>query len=386
MSGVDAADPNGSRPARRLHRRTVCVSCPPTAALGAGEERRLTLGRSIRNHRLLPTTSDQSRRVENLALCDAHASLLWQRLRSILTVGAHHATGLGPRGIGSVRPLCTRVVLDANCVRGSPVAELEAIRARGFRISISIEGLREVWARSIRENNYRLLAGRVRKLAPFVDQEHPIAFIGNALIAQIARKDSAFVVEQAAWRAPIEQRWKDITRGGLSETVWRQVGTDLDEELAGEEAQWLHYVQQYVELGRRLRDFRKAGADYPRQRAISILLRVLGEASARSVPHPSFGGRGHAFLRVMASKLVDALGKPPAVNDWIDTRHLFHLAWPTFVMTADRKSIAAVDAADTYQRAWVRMPVELAQDSVSRCFPWGASARRADARFTHAVA
>jgi hypothetical protein len=85
---------------------------------------------------------------------------------------------------------CRRVVLDANLLNYAPVEELDAIRARGFFLSVSYEGLREVWCRSIDEKSYKFLAGRITRIAHRLSDENPIAFAGSGSIEGVRRAEA----------------------------------------------------------------------------------------------------------------------------------------------------------------------------------------------------
>jgi hypothetical protein len=46
-----------------------------------------------------------------------------------------------------------------------------------------------------------------------------------------------------------------------------------------------------------------------------------------------------------------------------------------YLVTGNFKFIRAVDETGSSQRAWVRAPVELIEDPVYRCEPWGKPGR-----------
>jgi hypothetical protein len=113
-------------------------------------------------------------------------------------------------------PICNRVVLDANCVRGSPRAELKALVGRGYRLSLSVEGLREVWSKSIRERKPEQLINRLQALGPFIDCLEPIAFTGSALLGQLVDLPADVAGEAADFRNRINYETKhSLTRHGL---------------------------------------------------------------------------------------------------------------------------------------------------------------------------
>src|SRR5688572_28085428 len=117
--------------------------------------------------------------------------------------------GRGPRGEGCTRGTCWRVVLDTNCFWGSPVAELAALRQRGLSLSLSLDALREAWARSVRDGNKHSLEARIALIAPLLDIEHPIAFSGRMLLTMIGRAPPEMHVEDGHWRRAIRAGWED---------------------------------------------------------------------------------------------------------------------------------------------------------------------------------
>jgi hypothetical protein len=268
-------------------------------------------------------------------------------------------------------------VLDANRIRGATRGELLALAARGFVLSASIEGLREVWSQSVRENNYGLLKKRVELLTGFVDPAAPVAFVGMALLAEIASVPDDVRAPNMVFRDNVTAGWQRVGSGTLSESDWRSVGAELDAELEADERQWLAFAKHAVGLElNTLEVEREVGiAFYPRSRAENVMRRAI-EAGTPGKTVPAMGVRADASLRYFMSKLTEARHRFPARNDWIDGRQLQHLAWPAFLVTTDFGLLKAVDTGRSWQRPWVRTPAELIEDSVARCVPWGKAAKR----------
>lgn len=287
----------------------------------------------------------------------------------------------GSRAIGSYDQLCERAVLDANSFRGASVGELLALRRRGFQLSVSIEALRETWARSLRENNLPLLRKLVQRVAGIVDAEFPIAFVGEALLTTVGTASVALANENAEARARINAAWHELSRREILDTEWRAIGAQMNSELEAEERNWGSMIDQFQAIASDLREREKAfGPFYPSGRAREIIERCLARGSDVAT-EPPLRERAHAGNRYFTAKVDHPRGARPARNDWIDGRVLQHIIWPAFVVTTDFKLIEAVDKSGTFQRAWVRTPVELATDKIARCLPWGKVARRVNETF-----
>jgi hypothetical protein len=262
-------------------------------------------------------------------------------------------------------------VLDANLFRGAPIAEIEALRSRGFDISVSLEGLREVWARSLREDNYNLLAARVAKLAPFLSDDVPVAFVGRALLTTFGSADPNLRGDSARFRESVLGGWSRMTKDGLSNEDWRQIGSELQAELAEDERMWAAHVDKAREVSDQVLAAEKevGFAFYPRSRASNVMRRGLARG-AGIISTPPLEQRGDLHLRYVANKLLNVREQEPAKNDWHDARHLQHVAWPAFLVTCDVGLIGAADRTGSPQSAWVRMPIELIEDRVTHCEPW----------------
>jgi hypothetical protein len=294
--------------------------------------------------------------------------------------------GRGSRGLGSHLPLCQRVVLDSNCFDGSPLAELEAIRARGFQLSISIEGLREMWARTLRDEKYEVMRGRIRRVAPLLDAEHPIAFVGTALLSMIGRGPARQMSDDAGYRSTVERGWREICGAGLSVTDWRRIGSLMQQEIEHEERQWVVDAPELLrELRRREVELEASGGPL-RLEAYrwSELHGGLGRRHGFTT-EPPHAMRAAAFLGFTIARLKESMQRTPDPNDYFDARHLQHLAWPAFLATVDFRLIGAATTACRRQSAWVRTPVELAEDTIARCPPWGRAAEHVAAAFSPAT-
>jgi hypothetical protein len=268
-------------------------------------------------------------------------------------------------------------VLDANCTRGSPEYELYAIKARGFSLSVSVEGLREVWARSLHERNYDLLASRMRKLGPVVDPADPIAFVGEPLLGQIGVLPADAAARNAAFRQSVADGWHSIQAEGLSVGAWERIGRDLQQELDHDEEWWQTQIDHALEVVRTTK-----GLATEANVSLDVVRRFHAALKRSLPPSKTFGSRlrrvderTDAVRSYLAAKLANAAASRPAQNDYQDSRHLTHLAWPAFLVTLDVSLIRAVDASGTFQGSWVRTPIELIEEAVPRCEPWGKPAK-----------
>jgi hypothetical protein len=278
------------------------------------------------------------------------------------------------RRLDGGKPTCTRVVLDANCIRGSPVEELEALLARGFSLHASIEGIREVWTRSLREDEYDSLATRFRRICQFLDPEEPIAFAGTALLSLIGEVESSRALASAQYRRDVTNGWKQLVSRGLTEAEWRGIGDELQQEIALEEKGWLAHVESAKVIERQLKANATGGVTKGRARG-ELISGLLRGTAART--RPTIEQRIHLHLRYVTEKFLNADSRPPSSNDFYDARHLQHIAWPAFLVTVDFRLIETSWSAGSMQSSWVRTPAELAELDPIRCVPWGKNARRA---------
>jgi len=275
----------------------------------------------------------------------------------------------GPRGEGCFRNICRRAVLDTNCFWGSPREEIEALRQRGFALSLAHDALREAWARSLREGNKRLLEQRFALIGPHLDPEHPIAFSGSLLMSMIGRVSPDEHAQDQRIREDLRLGW-EAARAGLTEERWTWVGKKLDEELEREADAWeAELIRLRALLQRNIDVAKKVGHDwYPRRRGEQIIeIQLRGPAQL----HPPAPQRLHLARRLLAMKTMASREQQPQRNDFVDWRLPVHVAWPAFLVTGDFRLIQAVDDTGSLQRAWVRAPVELIEDPVYRCEPWG---------------
>jgi hypothetical protein len=115
-------------------------------------------------------------------------------------------------------------------------------------MSASIEGVREVWARSLREKKYQLLASRVRTVGPFLDETYPIAFVGYALLSEIGSVPGDLVASSRVFRNDVTAGWRAIAGSGISEDDWQRIGGMLQDEITAEEAVFLSQVRWFREM------------------------------------------------------------------------------------------------------------------------------------------
>jgi len=271
---------------------------------------------------------------------------------------------------------CNFVVLDANCVRYSPVAELEAIKRRGFRLSASIEGVREVWSKSLRQNKHEPFARRVAHLAPLLDTESPLAFVSTRLVVQIGSAPPSVKENERRERESIVNGWRTALQNPLSSETWRTVGAELDAELRSSEQGWVRDLGLHMPRLRRLKETIRARGGSPPESDVLIDALLEGAPATTS---PPLRQRMEAYVAYMLDKLNVAETEAVEENDYCDSRHLQHIAWPAFLMTTDLRLIETLERCCPIQRAWVRTPVEFAEDRIPRCLPWGRTAQSASA-------
>lgn len=288
--------------------------------------------------------------------------------------------GKGSRGFGAYQNVCRKVVLDANLVQYAPIYELEALSRRGFTVSISIEGLQEIWTRSIKENSYSFLSNRIKNLAPVLDPAAPIAFVGTAMLSTVGNCTARVREEASAFRDDITASWRRVSADGLSESEWKRIGTAVKAEVDAFEAWWLDRLNAFRELERRIAEKTKDSEPYDRERGLSVIRRSFVD-DAPVETKPSLNVRADAHLRYLMAKLRRSLRGEGTGNDWYDARHLQHIAEPAFLATRDYRLIQTVDDSNSLQRAWVRAPIELLEDHVALCEPWGAPAEVASRAF-----
>jgi hypothetical protein len=272
----------------------------------------------------------------------------------------------GPSGVGCFRNICRRAVLDSNCFRGSPLAEIEALRRRGFQLSLSHEALREVWARSLREDNKALLQQRIALIAPLLDPEHPVAFSGGLLLSTLGPVPPEVHAEDERLRDSLRLGWEDAC-AGITDERWRK---ELDDELEREATGWLKEFERFRSNLDRIIEVRaQVGHDwYPKRRTEQV---IENQIKGPAPLEPPAAQRLHLARRLLAIKASAYRERQPKRNDFVDWRLLIHVAWPAFLVTSDFKFIEAVDATKSLQRAWVRAPVEMIEDPIYRCEPWG---------------
>lgn len=262
-------------------------------------------------------------------------------------------------------------------MRGSPIKELEQVIGRGFSLHMSIEGLTEIWCRSIREDRYEQHMMRLGRLSNLVDAEAPIAFVGGALLGQIGEVPKEVSDDGAEFRNDVMGGWRSLVREKLTRPEWQRIGERLQTELDSDERSWKNHIDEAKRLTSERRHMHdRVGFEIVSHRRWEEALIGGLIRGARARTRPALECRAALHLRYYAAKLANARERQPSSNDFSDARHLQHVAWPAFLMTTDFRLLEAVDSTGSNQRAWVRCPVELAEDGVCRCEPWGKSLAR----------
>lgn len=269
-----------------------------------------------------------------------------------------------------------RIVLDSNYFRGAPIQVLRALAARGFRISVSVLALHEVWANAVVTENLGLIYGRARALADLVDAEHPIAPVGVELIARLGGRTHSPEFVQPTWGYADKMRtiWTGLCARRFDEAAVRGAGLATNNQIDEIAQGWLESCLEAAELREEIRRV-------PEHDAVVRLGASLAETCSRGIAlHLGVQERWHGYYRTAALYAVRAaLGsyRQPEANDSEDLQLLMHLGDDVVLATFDKGLIQYVDAAGSFQAPWVRTLGELMQGLAPAGPPWGRSARRA---------
>lgn len=255
--------------------------------------------------------------------------------------------------------VCRTVVLDSNYVRGAHEAELAALVERGFKLSVSILTLEEVWARSTRESLQPWLERRLGLLVKYLDPECPLQPAGQHFTHFLAHDRS--ILQQR-----LRALWAHVCEGCVTAETWKQAGDDANAEITELGRGHVDSVLQTKEL--------KLGgvADVPEGLLVPSLSRDI--AAAAHVTELQFD-RMQAYFYVYALIAVRAAQgihyETAEENDAEDLQLLMQLAQPAFVATKDKTLVRRVDESGTYQAPWVRTIGELLVESLPSGAPWG---------------
>jgi len=277
--------------------------------------------------------------------------------------------------------VCKMVVVDAQILRGTPVALLELLPLRGLRLHVSMIAFEEFWAQAAKERDGSLFIKRITRLAPLVDSKEPVKTTGGDLVRRIGGMTRGALSSTApSAKAGLLQMWERIVSGRVPPEVIVESGSKVEAGAATRDAEFLATLERSRNLpSRTLLD------DLPEAERTRLLSHTFSELLK---PLISIQGgiqeRFHAYFRyvgLLAARTAPGVPlKPKAENDAEDMQLLMHLGEGAFLATEDRDLIFKVDSSDTFQAPWVRTVAELASIELPVGIPWGKSARRAAER------
>lgn len=268
-----------------------------------------------------------------------------------------------------------RVALDSSVFRGVKGEQLDALRARGFVLSLPLATLSEVWHRATKDDKPGIVFGALRKVLPRLDEHEPFVLTGGH---QAHSHDAPpHVVKH--FSGEYRQRGR-LVRAELLRA--------LDDGMQPD---------QFAVFARALKDFDRWADRFKETLDViwntrSTIDPALPEREAVAEIAGSWkrrlklgwGPRFDATLRVLALKNIRAYrgqGRRPTSNDYEDFQMLDVVSTPAFLAIEDRNLLADVRACGTYQAPWVRTVEDLVCGALPSGMPWGPSAERECRRF-----
>jgi hypothetical protein len=300
---------------------------------------------------------------------------------------------------------CGRVVVDTNYFRGLREQDIEQLRARGFRVSVSQSAFYEAWAAAARDKDPGIIIGPARNFSRVVDLDYPIAPTAGDLFwrFRVVRRKRDGDRVRARYSAWATLNWQLAVSGNIDETALLRVGQEADEYLRKRGQSWQLYARPWkVRIDAKCSPDERAELEAANAKAREQLeiFKALkhGKRHALFVAFASQGlperglrarlvrSRFHAFYNVVAWHMWQkATGAQTATeNDSEDITHLMHLVEPAFLLTRDGDLLKSVDASGTYQAPWVRTLEQFLRAPLPVGRPWGISARLQAASFDRA--
>lgn len=269
-----------------------------------------------------------------------------------------------------------RLVLDSCCVRGVSREHLAELRALGFRISISMLALSEVWARAARTLKISELQARCQNLAGFVDEKDPIIPTGTDLLGRLGGRvvTPPFRQPDPAFQKKSVEVWRLLSHGQLTEDALRKIGMESDREINDLADGWLDTGRGFEPtLREQVRALPEAQAV---KHVATWFINTWGKGM--SIRHGR-QERLHGYFRLVALYAVRAAtgAHTTTANDAEDVQLMMHLADDVLVVTADHKLIQRVDETATFQAPYITTVGELLARGAPQGPPWGRSARKA---------
>ncbi|WP_438036991.1 hypothetical protein [Sorangium sp. So ce204] len=266
-----------------------------------------------------------------------------------------------------------RVVLDTCVLRSTSAGDVDALRTRGFAVSLPMFAVSEAWAAALRDGAPGKAFGPISRVLPRLDPELPFvlgpAHLGQQANALNVAARKRFAAEHRARSTKLRDRLVYELGRGICDAAFHRIGELLDKGLNELADQWVESLQEMW-----AREVNPAAAAVPEP---EMLKRSLLRFGSHYHERPE---RFDAQLRVMFLLIIRAArhqGKQPQPNDIEDVGMLGCIAAPAFLATSDVRLLSLVDESDSYQAPWVRTVPELLTAELPRGVPWGESAKRA---------
>jgi hypothetical protein len=270
-----------------------------------------------------------------------------------------------------------RLVLDSCCFQGASRAQLESLRSRGFRISVSALALMEVWAKAARTEQAEFIAARARTLSSYIDRSDPVVPTGVQLVARLggSTHGTKFTQPDHKYETGIREVWRWLTEGKLPAEALRRSGLEANAEID-------ELAKGWVETGERIDpELRQAIRPLQEDRAIVRVASWLVDNVGRDISLKcGVQERLHGYFRLVALHAVRAAAgthRRTTENDSEDVQLLMHLADDVVLVTSDVDLIARVDDTGSFQAPYIRTIGELLALPIPPGPPWGRTARRA---------
>jgi hypothetical protein len=222
----------------------------------------------------------------------------------------------------------------------------------------------------------------MRKLAPFLDENLPIAFEFPTLVRILLRDsqnpaDDAFAVE---WLTVMRDLISAFREGEFPAGEFLAIAKredDLFNEMAAKSCEIFERSGSTF-----ARSAEKHGAKFALDGMTEVIrMRELRDSNVPWMSEAYVGERidaacrYHAFL-LLAAGMKNRYATDKYENDFEDIKTLYHLARPSIIATRDFALIEGVDACGTYQSPWVVTLGEILSGRVPDGEPWGGEARR----------
>lgn len=284
-----------------------------------------------------------------------------------------------------------RISLDTCYLEGLNEKCLNELQKRGFVISTSLLSLHEMWTRSFRENNKNLLCNRMKILLKYLDREIPVIPYGIELKKEIENKFTKSK-DLKLNKKNVNEFYKNfnyqllVKITTMTDAEWKEDGLFLKKEIDKSATN----TKKLFERG-------------------SLKKKELGFISNKNdekdhfdflklSSHHLFGDAIHKKLHKkydawMAWWTLAVIRSPERYsyeeNDDVDMQLLTQIAFPTLLLTKDRRFLNFIHSDDskkswvkTHQSPWIKTFGELITDPLPTGVPWGKSAKKQAALYT----